>query len=45
MAKPIPMLATAIVWIVPEKESPSLLLILFDMKYDRFKNMINFVSL
>jgi hypothetical protein len=32
IASPIPMLAIAILWIVPEKELASLLLILFDMK-------------
>jgi len=35
-------LATAILWIVTENPSASLPLILFDMKYDRFKNMCNF---
>jgi hypothetical protein len=32
IARPIPMLAIAILWIMPENEFPPLPLILFDMK-------------
>jgi hypothetical protein len=41
-AKPIPMLAMAILWMVLENELCPFALILFDMKNDRSKNIFNF---
>jgi hypothetical protein len=40
--KPIAILATAILWMMEEKLSPLPWRILFDMKYERFKEWLNF---
>ena len=37
MPRPIPILAIAILWIIAEKLPDWALLILFDIKYERFK--------
>jgi hypothetical protein len=39
---PRPMLATAILWMVDEKLPCLSWFILFDMKYERFKEWLNF---